>query len=234
MAIPAAIRKHGPWVVALSGIVDTQAVNSRFYLDRQGHLSLFHEETGKIITGANSKRQPELATFSETLLGETFTIPVSSRLQSNGERDRLSLAYNTFWADLLIDEPTRSETVIEFRINGKGRPADDLRLNLQLVLHDGEALETGAGRRVVLGKEPISLSPQELGGSISHHGWTIELDPGAELSWPVYPFNPYGNGPERDLKRAVGRLSVPLELKARPGHHVRPDERRIKFLVSVP
>ena len=36
--IPAGIRKTGPWVVCLSGIISTSAVTSRFYLDRQGHV----------------------------------------------------------------------------------------------------------------------------------------------------------------------------------------------------
>jgi hypothetical protein len=36
--VPAGIRRTGPWTVALSGIIDTQAINSRYYLDRQGHF----------------------------------------------------------------------------------------------------------------------------------------------------------------------------------------------------
>jgi hypothetical protein len=59
MEVPAGIRKTGPWQVALSGIIDRQAINSRFYLDRQGHISVFHQKAGLIITGANSKSQPE-------------------------------------------------------------------------------------------------------------------------------------------------------------------------------
>ena len=64
MSITAGIRKTGPLTTCLSGLIATQAVNSRFYLDRQGNVSVLHEKTGLIITGANSKRQPELATFS--------------------------------------------------------------------------------------------------------------------------------------------------------------------------
>ena len=233
MRIPASIRKTGPWVVALSGIVDTQAINSRFYLDRQGHMSIFNEKTGMIVTGANSKRQPELATFSETLLDRTMTIPVSSRLQSSDTLDRLSLAYNTFWADLLIPEPSQDTMRFRFAINGKGSPADDLSLNLQLVLHEGETLETGAGGRYELTGERIALGPSELGGWIRHHGWTMQLDPDAELTWPVMPFNPYANAPEHDLVYAVGRLSVPLELHRQAGRYVRPNEKELAFEVRV-
>jgi hypothetical protein len=57
MRAPAGIRKTGAWQVAYSGIMNSQAINSQFYLDRQGHLSIFHQKLGLIITGANSKRQ---------------------------------------------------------------------------------------------------------------------------------------------------------------------------------
>jgi hypothetical protein len=52
------------------------------------------------MTGANSKRQPELATFSERPLGSVSHPPLSSRLQMSEERDRLALACNTFLSDL--------------------------------------------------------------------------------------------------------------------------------------
>ncbi len=233
MGVPAGIRKTGPWVVCLSGIVDTQAVNNQFYLDRQAHLSVFHEKLGPIISGANSKRQPELATFSEKLLGRIFHLPVSSRLEMADSGDRLSLAYNTFWADLLVPPPSERTAAFRFVINGKGTPPEDPQLTLQLCLKPGEALETAAGRRAVVGPERIEWSAADLGGSISHHGWRMSVDPAARLVWPVYPFNPYGDGPETSLEFAVARLVVPLRLKSQPGHYVRPNEQEISFSIST-
>jgi hypothetical protein len=231
--IPAGIRKAGPWVVCLSGIVDTPAPLNRFYLDRQGHLSVFHEKLGLIITGANSKRQPELATFSETFPDFTTNIPLSSRLQMSEREDRLSLGYSTFWADLFVPEPSADGVKLRFVINGRGRPAEDLRINLQLALKPGETLETGAGRRITLGTEKLDLSPEDLGGSIRHRGWTMKLDPGARLIWPVYPHNPYADVPETQLQYAVGRLTIPLQLKQRPGYYVRPNEKQVELEISA-
>ena len=37
------------------------------------------------------------------------------------------------------------------------------------------------------------------------------------LSWPVYPFNPYFNGPETSLERAVATLTIPLRMGAKTG-----------------
>jgi len=233
LKIPAGIRKTGPWVVCLSGIIDTPAPGNRYYLDRQGNMTIFHEKLGMIITGANSKRQPELATFSAKYLGRVMHLPLSSRLQMGETQDRLSLGFSTFWADLLVPEPAAGEMSFHFVINGRGKPPEEPELNLQLVLKAGATLVTGAGRRITLGPERIVLTPADLGGSISHRGWTMKVDPTARLTWPVYPQNPYADARETDIKYAVGRLTVPLRLKEQPGHFVRPNEQRIDFRITA-
>ena len=233
MTIPAGVRKTGPWQVCMSGIMNTQAINSQFYLDRQGHVSVVHQKSGLIITGANSKQQPELATFSEKLLGQTVHMPISARLQMSDERDRLSLAYNTFFSDLYVPPPTEKELSLRFMITGRGRPADDPLLTLQLCLKPGETMETGAGKKITLSSERIELQPTDLGGSISHHGWKLKLDPAARLLWPLFPHNPYTNSPETDIKHAVGALSVPLRLKSQPGRYIRTNEQEIVFALEV-
>jgi hypothetical protein len=233
LGAPAAVRKTGPWVVCLSGLISTHAIHNQYYLDRQGHFEIFHEKVGLIITGANSKRQPELATFSEKLIGQVFHMPMSSRLDMGKEQDRLSLAYNTFFSDLYVPKPTGTTLPFRFSITGRGKPAEDARLNLQLCLKEGEILETGAGRKIVVGRERVDLVPADLGGSIRHHGWILKFDSTARLVWPIYPYDPYTNAPEKSLDHAVGALSVLLQLKAEPKHSVRPHEHGIQFVVEV-
>jgi hypothetical protein len=231
MGIPAGIRKTGPWVVCLSGIISTQAVNNQFYLDRQGNVSVFHEKLGLIVTGANSKRQPELATFSENLLDRTFCLPVSSRLQMNPDKDRLSLAYNTFFTDLYVPTPEAHALLLRFAITGKGTPSEDPRLTLQLCLKAGEGLETAGGKRFTVSQDRIELGGGDLGGEIRHHGWAMEVDPTARLIWPIYPFNPYADAPEKSLEHAVAALSVPLRLKK--GKFIRPGEQEVQFSIRA-
>jgi hypothetical protein len=233
MSVPAGIRKAGPWQVALSGLMSAQAIHNQYYLDRQGNVSVFHQKAGLIITGAGSKRQPELATFSEHLMGQTVHLPMSTRLHIGEPQDRLSLAYNTFFADLFVTPPSENDLSLRFRITQRGEAADSAQLTLQLVLKAGEALETGAGRKITLGADQIELGPADLGGWIHHHGWTMKLDPTARLLWPVYPFNPYANGPETNLEWAVGVLSVdlhPAPAADSPVHH---KEQQIDFVISV-
>jgi hypothetical protein len=234
MQIPAGIRKTGPWMVCLSGIINTQAVNSQYYLDRQAHLSAFHQKLGLVISGANSKRQPQLALFSEKLADRIFHMPVSSRLQMSDAQDRLSLAYNTFFVDLYVTAAAANELKLRFVKTGKGTPAEETLLNLQLVLKAGEPLLTGAGKKLQLGADPVELQPADLGGWIEHHGWKLTVDPTASLTWPVYPYNPYANGQEKELEHAVGVLSVPVRSKHEEHDwYVRPNEQEISFTLKA-
>lgn len=211
MSVPAGIRKRGPWVTCLSGLIATPTT-SRWYLDRQGHLSVFHEKFGLIITGANSKHQPELATFTEKIGGHIVSTPTSSRLQMADDADQLALAYNSFFAVLEVMPASDKRQEFRFVITPTGRMAE-ADLNLQLILKPGEALETAAGRKVVLDEKPIRWSAEDMGNWMAHHGWTLKLPDGARLTWPVYPFNPYRDGPETGLGHAVATVSFGLNGK---------------------
>src|SRR6266446_3281763 len=79
-ANPGALETH-PLPTELPYPILAAAVLYTFFLDRQGHLSIFHEKLGLIVSGANSKRQPELATFSETVKGQLNHLPISSTLR---------------------------------------------------------------------------------------------------------------------------------------------------------
>lgn len=231
MNVPAGIRKTGPWVVCLSGLISTQAVLVQYYLDRQSSLSLFHKRLGLIITGANSKHQPELATFSEKIRGQVFHMPLSSRLQMGEEEDRLSLSYNTFFSDLYVPTSSDNEVRLRFVITGKGDPPEEAHVNLQLCLKAGETLVTASGRKVTLGANGVEIHGDEIGGWIRHHGWTLRVDPTARLTWPVYAYNPYAAAPETTFEHAVGLLSVPLRLKK--GRFIRPNEQEINFTLKA-
>ncbi|MBI4658202.1 MAG: hypothetical protein HY735_05020 [Verrucomicrobia bacterium] len=208
MSVPAGIRKTGPWVNCLSGLISTPTT-SRWYLDRQGHFSVFHEKLGLIVTGANSKNQPELATFAEKIGGRVVNTPTSSRLLMSDDTDQLGLSYNSFFAVLHVIPASDKRLEFRFVITPTGRMAET-DLNLQLVLKAGEALEAASGQKVLLDEKTIRWGAEELGNWIRHRGWTLRLPPGARLTWPIYPFNPYRNGPEPGLANAVGTISFPL------------------------
>jgi len=139
-------------------------------------------------------------------------MPMSSRLQMDDKSDRLALSYNTFFA--VVEVPAPSEKKVDFRILTTYKWGDaKSQLNLQLVLRPGQPLETGTGKSLKPGKERIELGEDDLGETIMHNGWILHLPAGATLTWPVFPFNPYRDGPETSLDHAIGIVSVPLEQK---------------------
>jgi hypothetical protein len=208
LRVPAGIRRDKPWTTCLSGIV-APYTSSQWFLDRQGHLSVFHDRLGLILTGANSKHQPELATFSERDSGRVVHVPISSELIMTDEGDRLGLALENYFAAIETKPPSRNRLEVRFSITPKDRMAD-AKLHLQLVLKPGERIETAAGQGTVVGKEPIRWKSDALGAWIRHSGWTLNLVPGAELTWPIFPYNPYRAAPETDLDHAVATLTYPL------------------------
>lgn len=212
MSIPAGIRKSGPWVVTYSGIIAPPVELNNFFLDRQGNFSVFNKKIGLIITGANSKRQPELATFTETMGTDTIHIPVGSRLQMNEKMDKLALAYNVFFGSIEVPKPSEKKLLFDVVTYYKWGEAVS-NFNLQLMLKNGLEIVTGSGRKYILGSSKIELGDEELKGSIRHNGWTFHFPQGFHLSWPVFPFNPYNDAQETDLSKAIGRLSLPLHAK---------------------
>jgi hypothetical protein len=55
---------------------------------------ILHRQSSLEVSVANSKRQPELATFRERIGGQTYHRPLDERLRMSERGDRLSLAYN--------------------------------------------------------------------------------------------------------------------------------------------
>jgi hypothetical protein len=215
MKVPAGIRKTAPWTVCLSGLMD-QPSPSQFTLDRQGHVSIFHDKLGLIVSGANSRNQPELATLVEKTKGQVTHLPVSSqlRLSEGDDGDRLALAYQTFFAEFTVLPAKANQLQLRLVVTETGKNRlDEAELHLQLVLRAGAVLET-AKTKINLSDQRIELGTDEIGGWIRHRGWTLKVDTPARLVWPVFPFNPYSNGPETDLRHAVGVLTVPIHVKA--------------------
>ena len=172
----------------------------------------FTRKLGLIITGANSKRQPELAAFSERFGEIENHLLLSSRLNLSDVGDQLALSYNTFFAELKLPPPTQTLS-FDIAVTTRGR-AGDRQLALQLCLKPGQFLETAAGTSILLGTDSVVLSPEQVGGWIRHNGWTLKAPPGARLEWPVRPYSPYSNGPEPGIEHAVGVLTRPLEPKS--------------------
>jgi hypothetical protein len=163
---------------------------------------------------------------------EVFHMPQASRLRMGEAQDQLALSYNTIFTELAVPRPGQKRLEFTFTMTPRSR-APEAQLNLQLMLKAGEPLETGSGAKVMLGSERLELSPGDLGGWIRHRGWTLRLDPNARLAWPVFPFNPYSNGPAISLQAAVGVITVPVTARRESGP-LRRGDQQISFALEAP
>src|SRR5437879_921878 len=91
----------------------------------------------------------------------TRSIITRDRLRMSDHRDRLRLAYNTFFAEVEAATPTDNRAAFRCTVVERGR-LEEARLTLQLCLKAGEVLET-AESKVVLTDQPIELKPEEVG-----------------------------------------------------------------------
>src|SRR5260370_30916509 len=115
---------------------------------------------------------------------------------------RLSLAHNTFWSELYVEPPSERELKFRFVINGKGRPPEEAFATLQLVMKPGQELETGSGRKIVLGSQPMDLKSETIGGSIRCGGGGLRVGPAARVALAPYPRSPHPKAREQTPLRA--------------------------------
>ena len=89
--VPAGIRKTGPWVVCLSGLIDTP-ISNQFTLDRQGHVSVYHERWGwlsPVPTPSTNRSLPRFWSRGNRIRPRSCLQPLADERRSRPARPRL-------------------------------------------------------------------------------------------------------------------------------------------------
>jgi hypothetical protein len=217
----ALIRRGQGWFYCLSGIV-TPPVESRWGQDRGNYVSIWHEETGLIVGGGNSKDQPEWSTFAIGVGTAPSHLPTAAALRPGAERDAVALTYRapTQVGPTLAGATEGSATCIlalqivdrrclEIYLMAAERALAEAHLTLKL--NPEQPLRTGAGATLALDGPPIDIGNGEGGGWVGSGKWRLTVPPGSRFQWPVLPFNPYAADGAAPLDEAAGVLTVPLE-----------------------
>lgn len=212
-------RSHG-WFYCLSGIV-TPAVESRWGQDRGSYASIWHEDTGLIIGGGNSKNQPAWSTFAVGSGTQVSHLPVAADLSPGADRDALALTYPAPGSGETTGVPAEcvlalqivSRECLEIYLTGTVQAPAEAHLTLKL--DPGKPLRTGAGTTLALDEPPIDLDTEASGGWVAWGRWRITVPAGCRFQWPVSPFNPYAADGAAPLDEAAGVLTVPLDGETR-------------------
>jgi hypothetical protein len=242
----ALIQRTGPWFVSLSAYTCPVPQN-RWIQDRQNFVSLFHDRTGLILGGGNTKLQPLWSTFTVgdvRLLAHTPgdenpnfvppeglrhvpdeaelspTDPPSLRLRFVVRHDSAVQQPEECRVTVKCDNDRRVVLVYEATV-ASGQP---VAAHVTLLPHRGEDLTTATGQAFEIGDQAFTLDPGAAGAWIAHHGWRLTLPPEASVVWPALPHNPYRK--DGHATPDEGRLVVVLPFGA--------ERRRYEGAVEVP
>jgi hypothetical protein len=221
----AAVVRGGPWFFCLSAYT-TPVATSRWHQDRQNFVSVFHDKTGLIFGGGNTKLQPCWSTFTvgdERLLahtpgdtnpqfvppaGKLFHVPSAATLIREPDLG-LDLTYGPEQCRVrlhLIDDHQ-----IACRLAATARSGLPVTAHLALLPQLEKRLETGAGTKLTIDSRPADLTAAEVGGSVSYAGYRLKLPPTATLHWPRFPHNPYTKDGHAGLNEARIVITIPLD-----------------------
>ncbi len=190
-------------------------------------FSIFRDKVGLVIGGGNTKLQPAWSTFT---VGDESLL---KHKPGDEEPNFLPLAGKLFHvpsAAKLVREPAwgLDLTCGPETCKARVRPIDDRTLvcqlsatavsgmpvtaHITLLPHLKQLLETGGGKRIELGEDPLNLSADQVGGSITHAGWRLKVPASATLLWPALPHNPYRKDGRAEARE--GRISVRIPFDA--------------------
>jgi hypothetical protein len=213
--------REGPWFACLSAYC-CEPGPTRWIQDRQAFVSVFHDRTGLILSGSNTKLQPLWSTFTAgdvTLLQHTagdedpdFSLreglahlPATAALRP--EQAAVDLTYGDAACAVQVEFDGDHATVSYALTSTSSLPVE---AHAGFVAHVGEDWRT-PDHRGLLDETPFTLSSP---GWFEHHSWRIELPAGATVTWPVAPHNPYTKDGSSTIEEA--RLIVTLPLGTSP------------------
>ena len=203
----ALVRRKSPWFYCLSGFTAVPSKN-RWGLDRQNFVSVWNEQVGLIISGANSKAQPEWSNFVFPSAGRLSYIPSNGVVRQKNPRDAVTLSYEDKKVSIEVSEKSKKELQIKTRLEDSGTSATG-----QLVLYfkSGTTFKSAAGSVFSLSEKPVEVSAESSAGWIEYNGWRITMPPRSKVVFPSYPFSPQERQSRAPLSEARGLLSYPLD-----------------------
>ena len=207
--LPVARLSRGEWRAYLGWQLVPEHF-SRFVLDSQNFIELWHRRAGYLLGTGGSKFMPRFSTLRRTDQGRAY-IPERAAALKVG----LDAAETTFGFgpdDILVDLAITDEvTRLTVRLV---RPAlAGYEAALVLAFRPGEVLRLDGVSQTL---EPTSLVHFNGGGKpvreMIWRGLTWQLPAGAVLDYPIVPHNSYTQDGLPKPEDYVGRISFPLSV----------------------
>jgi hypothetical protein len=211
--LPAARLAQGPWHAYLGWQVTPEHA-SRFVLDTQNFLEVWHAQAGYLIGTGGSKFMPRFSTLRRTDEGRAYLPDRVGAVRRSADEAAVSFGFGP------------DEIEVSLCVRG-GECRLGARLTRATVTAHYEAaliLAFQPGETVTLDGESLSLDPTVLvhfnGGGrpvreLRWRGLTWQLPAGAVLDYPIVPHNSYTQDGLPAPADYVGRLSFPVTSEAK-------------------
>jgi len=213
------VRRNG-WFVSLSAYI-APPKEDRWRQDRQNFVSIYHDRTGLVVGGGNTKLQPLWSSFTAgdtSLMQHTpgeeepdfgprpglIHVPDSGNLSAAGGACKLELNYGDATGKVEVVPRGEKELRLIYGVIRKGDMP--IEAHVTLLPHMELPVLLSSGSQVDLTEETIAWS----GDWISHAGWKLSLPEGARLIWPARPHNPYRKGGEANVEESLLVVILPF------------------------
>lgn len=208
--LPAACVREGDWQAALSWQVVPEHP-SRFVLDTQNFLEVWHRQAGYLVGTGGSKFMPRFSTIRRTNAGRSY-VPDAARCVRRTAHCA-EVAYSFGGDEVLVSVDLRDGRCELAACLGKSAPGAAYEWGVILAFHPGETIGSEHGTErldpTVLIHHNGGPRPQR---TLHWRGLRWTLPEGALLDYPIVPHNSYTQDGLPAKEDYVARLSVPLDV----------------------
>lgn len=173
------------------GLLSTQlneGTSSRWTLDAQNFLDLWHADSGLIVGGGNSKYGPLLSTFRQPGGSRAFTPTAARILESSRER---AVAEYVFGKDVIQVTLCLSEHGAEISMQTR-KNSCSLEAAVILLASKEDVLRLTDGRSFRINPEELlELNFSAACREMTLRGVNLVVPENARLTYPVHVWNPY-------------------------------------------
>lgn len=188
--------RRAPWQIGYQVMPTRSWPANPFFLDRQNLFSLWHDRCGRLVNGSNSKRQPDVATFTvlensgEEFLPLSDYLPLRGRWQSRGKLGAIEAEYRSFNASIEFLPKNDRGLVVRVRAKPRRRIAR-LAFNVILPFEWGQAIRCGGGAAFVLGEDRPDAITRSVDTWLSNGMVRFSASKPFQCTWPFNAFSSY-------------------------------------------
>jgi hypothetical protein len=179
----------GQWTAFVSRQL-VEETPSRWILDAQNLLEIHHRGGGYLVGGGNGKYQPRFSTIRRRNAGRAYVPETATSLVVEERRAVVRYGFGGDGVELAL-EVRPEEVRASFRVSQLAAPGTVYEAALMLDVHPGESIRCDDREYVVDAFGLIEHAFGTEGGKIEWRGRSLAVPPGALLTYPIVPHNPY-------------------------------------------